>query len=356
MSKENNKKKTIINHFFGWISFILVLLVVVIGLLYYFYFKMLITEPLTMSEARVSKELEKREQESNVINIAMLGITNTDSLSQSEVIRIFSLDKNDRTIKVTAISSDLLVYLPGSNNELKQLNNVYSEGTSLATIQALNTNFNLDITRYITVNLDIIEQLVEKIGGIEVNITENQLKGMNQYLKGMYETDEFCLTTEGKQVLSGKQVMSYLRDSTISDSDKIERENQIFTIIAKEVASKKVFLFEIMNWLSTCLPYVESNLTIRDFLQILFFNALYFEESQIIPTDDVFNSDLTTTQKAFSFINSYQEIVQSLHTFIYNGQYNDQLVIPIINDFEELKNLFKNNYSGSAGYFFKRLC
>ncbi len=68
-------------------------------------------------------------------------------------------------------------------------------------MDTLNTNFDLDIQKYITVNFMNVAELVDDMGGIEQDITEEETKYINGYIDELNGIEEHLLHTLQKPVL-----------------------------------------------------------------------------------------------------------------------------------------------------------
>lgn len=116
----------------------------------YYYSKLEMTEALKPQEAGVIEELLQKEEKSNIVNIAVLGIDQDGdgSNGRSDAIKVISLDMNNKKVKMTSFQRDTLIYVPDSENDFDKLNHAYWHGGAPLTLKALNYNFDLDITRY----------------------------------------------------------------------------------------------------------------------------------------------------------------------------------------------------------------
>ena len=314
------------------ITSIIILIILLIGsgflITHHYYSQMATTERLEQSDVGILNELVEKEEESNIVNIAVLGIDQDGDGSdgRSDAIKVISLDMNNKKVKLTSFQRDTLIYIPEPENDFDKLNHAYWYGGAPLTLKTLNYNFDLDITRYVAFNFDAIEYIIDTIDGIELDVHENELKVTNDYiqhLNSLSETDEDApyLTTGGLQMLSGRQAMAYMSNRYVGDDfDRMNRQNKVMEAMIDKVMNQSYT--ELLGLLDACLPYVETNLTMNEMIsfgtKVLTFDLKNIEQIQIPASD---NKNKTVSYKGYSplyVMNSYQDLVRDVHAFIYN--------------------------------------
>ncbi|WP_256637943.1 LCP family protein [Turicibacter bilis] len=314
------------------ISLMIIVFILVIGggifAANHFYSKVETTESLKPAEVGVIEELVQKEEESNIVNIAVLGIDRDGdgSNGRSDAIKVISLDMNNKKVKMTSFQRDTLIYIPEPENDFDKLNHAYWYGKAPLTLKTLNYNFDLDITRYVAFNFDAIEHIIDTIDGIELDVHENELKVTNDYiqhLNSLSDTDQDApyLTKGGLQKLSGRQAMAYMRNRYVGDDfDRMNRQNKVMEAMIDKVMNQSYT--ELLGLLDACLPYVETNLTMNEMIsfgtKVLTFDLKNIEQTQIPAAD---NKNRTVSYKGYSplyVMNNYQDLVRDVHAFIYN--------------------------------------
>ena len=294
----------------------------------HFYSKVETTESLKPEDVGVSEGLVQKEEESNIVNIAVLGIDRDGdgSNGRSDAIKVISLDMNSKKVKLTSFQRDTLIYIPNPENDFDKLTHAYWYGGAPLTLKTLNYNFDLDITRYVAFNFDAIEHIIDTIDGIELDVHENELKVTNDYIKSLNsassnDVDAPYLTKGGLQTLSGRQAMAYMRNRYVGDDfDRMNRQNKVMEAMIDKVMNQSYT--ELLGLLDACLPYVETNLTMNEMIsfgtKVLTFDLKNIEQTQIPASD---NKNKTVSYKGYSplyVMNSYQDLVRDVHAFIYN--------------------------------------
>ena len=83
-------------------------------------------------------------------------------------------------------------------------------------MKTINSNFHLDIRNYITVNFTSLPQIIDLIGGVEINITEKEYR----YVSG--------IPSAGKYLLTGAQALEFSRIRYIdSDFERSRRQRDV---------------------------------------------------------------------------------------------------------------------------------
>lgn len=162
-----------------------------------------------------------------VKNIALFGIDSRQNqdVSQdedgeklkglSDSIIIMSVNTKTKAIKLISVMRDSAVKVDGS---YRKINSAYSRGGAELAIHTLNSNFGLDITDYATVNFAGMAEIIDVVGGIEADVTQNEINDRFYGINGMIlEQSQIkgikpeYIETPGKQKLNGNQAVAWAR-------------------------------------------------------------------------------------------------------------------------------------------------
>ncbi len=277
--------------------------------------KMVTTEKVEKEEAEINETLLTKEEESQVINVAIFGIDkNGDQTDgRSDAMKILSLDAKNNTAKITSIQRDTLIYIPGVKQDFEKLNHAYAYGGATLAMQTINYNFDLDLTRYVSFNFEAVEKVIDAIGGIDLEIKDYEVPYISNVSKS------------GVQQLNGQQALSYMR-VRYADSDYVRMDRQ--TTVMKAMFTKLTTLgySDLLALLNNCLPYVETNLT-KDEILSMGMQALKIDlgniETYQIPSGGYNDINHTVSYNGYSplyVMNSYQDMVKELHKDIYGDE------------------------------------
>lgn len=153
-------------------------------------------------------------------NIVLFGSDSRDvDISQaghSDSIIIVSIDKDSGVVKLASIYRDtyVKVFKKDGSTSYGRINGAYYNNGAKGSIQTINSNFDLNIKDYAVVNFSGLATIIDKLGGIDVTITEDERGYINGYLKetrkvtGMDTPD---VKKSGAVHLTGLQATAYCR-------------------------------------------------------------------------------------------------------------------------------------------------
>ena len=182
-----------------------------------------------------------------VDNILLIGKDSFDSKepARSDTMIILTLDNLNKSIKLTSLARDTLVNIPNKGNE--KLNHAYAYGKEELLLQTINQNFKLDIKDYAVVDFMSFIEIIDTLGGVDVEVYEKEINHLNQIIKSSY-----CLNDEnrgkikyidncGFQNLNGYQALAYARIRKIDTIYKRdERQRKILTNIAYKLSNTPI--------------------------------------------------------------------------------------------------------------------
>ena len=153
---------------------LLILLVIIVGAIFLFINNKLgKMQQVDLNEEDLNVSAEVAEKLSKFRNIAIFGIdSRADTYSKgnrSDCIIIASMNNETKEVKLVSVYRDTYVQIEGHG--LDKITHAYSYGEAPLAIKTLNTNFDLNITEFVTVNFDAVKDIIDDIGGISMNIT-----------------------------------------------------------------------------------------------------------------------------------------------------------------------------------------
>lgn len=163
----------------------------------------------------------------DIVNIALFGIDtrNLNSFKgNSDSIMILSLNTNTKKVKIISVMRDSFVPITyNGKTTYSKINSAYARGGPELAIKVLNTNFGLDISEYATVNFYGMVDIIDAVGGIEVELTRAEVAtasqnmyALNSCIKEISENmgkkaSEHYITKPGVHHLNGIQAVAYSR-------------------------------------------------------------------------------------------------------------------------------------------------
>lgn len=190
-------------------------------------------------------------------NIALFGIDareDTYEGSRSDCIIIASINEETKNIKLVSVYRD--TYLEIADHGLDKVNHAYAYGGPALSMSTLNTNLDLDITEFVTVNFTSTKDIIDEIGGVELTVTNaeaTQIPG---------------ITTGGTYLLNGDQALAYGRIRKL-DSDYVRTERMRTVVTAVFQKAKTMSVGELNRLADNLLPEIYTNISKTEILNLI---------------------------------------------------------------------------------------
>lgn len=277
-SLEKEKKKGSVLKVIGIILLVIItILVIIAGIgLGFVYSKLGKINVEEIDETAIGINQETQEQLSGYRNIALLGIdSRADDYglgNRSDCIIIASLNQKTKDIKLISVYRDTYMQLEEKGKTvLDKVTHAYSYGGAQNALKALNTNLDLNITEYVTVNFDAVITAVDAMGGVTINIDSSELKYINDYIDATSSSSgvkSSHITKTGKQTLDGVQAVAYSRIRYTAGGDYKRTERMRTVIEAMLSKAKTLSLTQLNKLVDTILPRVNTNITGTEILAL----------------------------------------------------------------------------------------
>jgi len=230
-------------------------------------------------------------------NILLLGADNRyeieDGYSRTDSMIILSVNLSTREAKMTSLMRDTWVPIEGHGKN--KLNAATVFGGPELTMKTINEQFGTDISDYVLINITGMADVIDVLGGLDLDVTEAERKALNRGLfdlssqSGMEKLEE-----SGENVhLNGNQAVAYARIRVLdSDYVRTERQRIVLTKLAQKIKDV-TDLSAVVNTVNTLLPFVETNLSPTDLVALAYVGLQLDMESMEglrLPADGTFNS------------------------------------------------------------------
>lgn len=217
------------------------------------------------------KTLENMEK---YTNIALFGLDTRQAGSlgkgnRSDTIMIASINNKTKDVKLVSIYRDS--YLNLANDKYRKCNEAYSVGGPEQAVAMLNMNFDLKIDYYMSVDFMAVSEVVDLMGGIEIDVDEYEIEHLNNYT---VETSKVTgksttkLKSTGLQNLDGVQATSYcrIRYTKGDDFKRTERQREVLETIANK--AKTLSPTKLDGIVKAVFPMCATNMTVDQLLAI----------------------------------------------------------------------------------------
>ncbi len=243
-SREKGRNKGKKKHHFGRkILILLLILLIGIPVLYVAARMNGIMEGVSTSDIKemISAEVQKSQETgamAGYTNIALFGLDSTEQSldagnNRTDVMIIASINDSTGEVKLVSVYRD--TYLDIGDGNYQKANAAYAYGGPEQAIKMLNTNLDLNITDYATIGFSGVADMIDAVGGIEIDVQQDEIDHLNNYQSTMAAElgkEYVPLTSTGLQTLNGLQATAYCRIRYTDGGDFKRTERQ------KEVLSK----------------------------------------------------------------------------------------------------------------------
>ena len=206
-------------------------------------------------------------------HILLLGIDARpgQTTGRTDTMIILTVDTNNQKIKLMSLMRDIIVAIPGHENN--RLNAAYVFGGADLLLQTIENNFGIHIERYLGVNFSILADLIDQIGGLTLTVeSDYYMDRINAVIKednkvlGLNENDGL-LTQAGEQLMTGKQAQAYARyryGTSDGDFGRTARQREVITKIFHRLT--EMSLVELSALAMSNIDNVVTNLTLQDIM------------------------------------------------------------------------------------------
>ncbi len=218
----------------------------------------------------VEDEFKDYTNANKIKNIALFGVDATDGEGgRSDSIMVATLDPVHNKLKLTSIMRDSYVNIEGYGDD--KINHAYAYGGPELAIKTINENFGLNIQDFVSVNFSSLPIIINILGGVDIEITNEELQYINDYINDINTkdgTNSPHITYAGVQHLDGTQALAYsrIRYTDGGDYKRTERQRTILAALFDKLTSVPVSSYNSL--LNEVLPYVQTNLNAGDILSL----------------------------------------------------------------------------------------
>ena len=275
--RNKEKKKNRGLKVFGII--VLVLIIILVGIIGFTYF--FVTSKLNkiqkvdidVSQLDISEEVEQNL--SGYRNIALFAIDSRSNEdygegNRSDGIIIASINNDTKEVKLASVYRDTYVQIEGHG--LDKITHAYSYGEAPLAISTLNTNLDLNIKEFVTVNFDAVAEAINELGGVTITVDSQEVNYINQYIKETSKVTGIStnqLSAPGTLTLDGVQAVAYARIRYTEGGDYKRAERMRTVVEATFDKLKTKSLTEINSFVDNILPKIYTNISTNDMIAMI---------------------------------------------------------------------------------------
>lgn len=246
----------------------------------------------------------------------------------SDTIIIASINNDTKAVKLVSVYRDILLNV--KDDTYSKANAAYALGGPAQAVNMLNTNLDLNITDYVSIDFDALVTVVDCLGGLDIPLSYAEIVHMNNYcVETAEETGKSYTPVElpepkpedqeaivGTYHLNGVQATSYcrIRYTASLDMGRTERQRRVIQMIVDK--AKKAGLSTIFDIMDQVFPMVKTSVSKTEILKLIPAMIGYcIDETTGFPQDYKF----ATVKGSVIVPTTLDSNVLKLHQFLYGN-------------------------------------
>lgn len=202
----------------------------------------------------------------DVFNIMLIGSDTrvSGSWGRSDTMMLISINKKTKKTVITSLLRDIYIKIPGVSLP-NRLNTATAYGGPNLLLKTVQENFRIKIDKYIAVDFYSFIDIIDKLGGIELELNQSEVDIANKYIREINkltgkDQNDGLLTTPGIQTVTGKQALGYARNRYGGGGD-FSRTNRQRIVLEKCFDKiKNQSVTKLIGLLDIILPKVTTNM------------------------------------------------------------------------------------------------
>ncbi|MDD7738699.1 MAG: LCP family protein [Fusicatenibacter sp.] len=256
---------------------------------------------------------------SNVYNILLIGVDRRDKTwyGNSDSMILVSINKETGKFIMTSFMRDLYAMIPDVG--VKKLNAACAYGGGPLLVRTIEENYKIPIDNYASVDFDAMIDIVDLVGGVDVEISEEEARVANGYIDEMcrlrnVDSSGHHYSGSGLCHMDGYQAVAYARIRYVGNADyqRTERQRIVLSKILEKATTLSVA--ELNTMVESILPKVTHNLdqsTLLNLIGELPTILSYERETSRVPYDGMF------TTKGEMLVPDFAATIEKLQSDIY---------------------------------------
>ena len=250
------------------------------------------------------------------VNILFLGVNSLEitASSRAGTMIICSVNKSTGAVKLTSLLGDTEAVIAGKG---RRLSTAYTYGGAKLAVKAVNENYGINITGYVVVDFTGFAHLVDKIGGIEADLTKEEAAAINRAVPGRSAA---LPENGGKKIhLNGAQTLAYARVSTgDGDLGRAGRQRNALNLLMAKLKTRG--MLELLDLLFASMDVMQINLDVNTIMalgmRILLGEGLSGAGTFTLPVQGTYREERSNDGKMLRGVD-FDANRRALYSFIY---------------------------------------
>lgn len=262
--------------------------------------------------------------EKNVLNFLLIGSdasihvsyrANAMDKGNTDAMILVSIDRKEKTIKLVSFMRDSYTYM-AQFDRFAKLNAACANGGPAYLVETIEDNYKIEIDGYIMVDIDSFVQIIDTLGGIRMNVSQDYANHLSNKKDGVFPSGDNVLLT-GRQALKFSQVRKYFASG---DRARVSNQRKVINAIINKC--KGATVSEINAVIDVILANIRTNVsknTIFGYIPTALTEGwANFTISELTMPDKYTAYDYNSSQTAWIWIVDYPLAAQTTQLFLYN--------------------------------------
>ena len=309
---------------------IVILLILIAGVFIYAKLGKMNFTSLDFSKIGVNSGVSNNKVMKGYTTIGLVGLDNRSTKlksGNSDTMIIASINNDTKKVKLVSVYRDTYLRIgedSEGNGQYSKANAAYAKGGAEQFLNMLNTNLDLNVTDFVSVDFQAVAEAVELLGGIDVELKEEEVVHLNNYCVETSKVTGMDYTPlekkEGTHHLNGVQTVAYARIRYTAGNDfrRAARQREvIYKIVERAKNSDIATLSKILD---KVFPNIYTSFTKAEILQMGMSMLSYDIEDQTgFPFDHLYGQRVKDAMGGKDVVLpvTLESNVIKLHEFLY---------------------------------------
>ncbi|MEA4890489.1 MAG: LCP family protein [Clostridiaceae bacterium] len=261
------------------------------------------------------------QKDPDIENVLVFGVdarTADDVVCRADSLILVTIDRKYKAIKLTSVMRDSQVDIKGRSDP-DRINAAYAYGGVGLLINTLNETMDLDIQRFAMFDFWSAASLIDAVGGIEIQVTQEEVPYTNQSIQEQNQlvpeaSQSPYLEKAGLLKLDGRQAVAWARIRKLdSDYVRTSRQRTVMVTLLRQVSKSQ--LSTLLGMANGGLNAFETNMGSSDMIRIglnaIPLTSRIFEYR--VPEDGLY----TVNPDPWMMIVDWEQQTRALHEFIW---------------------------------------
>lgn len=309
---------------------IFILLILIAGVFIYAKLGKMNFTSLDFSKIGVNSGVSNNKVMKGYTTIGLVGLDNRSNKlksGNSDTMIIASINNDTKKVKLVSVYRDTYLRIgedSEGNGQYSKANAAYAKGGAEQFLNMLNTNLDLNVTDFVSVDFQAVAEAVELLGGIDVELKEEEVVHLNNYCVETSKVTGMDYTPlekkEGTHHLNGVQTVAYARIRYTAGNDfrRAARQREVIYKIVEK--AKKSDIATLSKILDKVFPNIYTSFTKAEILQMGMSMLSYDIEDQTgFPFDHLYGQRVKDAMGGKDVVLpvTLESNVIKLHAFLY---------------------------------------